>query len=266
MPYTRAWTNAVLGSNPANTIDTLLANIREDINERLTDLLTITSFTADPLVANGLKLNRAAATKILGGTTNLSIRNAADSADNILIDNATGNTVVRGTLAATGGLTGSGAGLTALNATNITSGTLSDVRIQTNPTFRGGVSFTNAAQINTTFLVRDNGIISTYDVASVVGAVAGDIVLPVAGAIMAAQTVGNPIVIFGHNVTNKRIFIGGGAVDVFPVIAYTTPGNPPPASSENGTILVQFDGVNDRLVYYGGAAGGPRYYLQGVAF
>src|SRR5687767_4220850 len=101
MPYTRAWSDAVLGTNPANTIDTLLANIRQDVNERITDLLTITSFTADPLVANALKLNRAANTKILGGTTNLSIRNAIDTLDNLLIDNATGNLTVRGSITGT---------------------------------------------------------------------------------------------------------------------------------------------------------------------
>jgi hypothetical protein len=105
--YTRAWTNAVLGTNPANTIDTLLANIREDVNERLTDLLSIASFTADPLVATALKLNRTANAKILGGTANTSIRNAADTQDNVLIDNA-GNMTVKGsiTLGATSALTG----------------------------------------------------------------------------------------------------------------------------------------------------------------
>lgn len=96
--YTRAWTNAVLGSNPANTIDTLLADIREDINERLTDILGIASFTADPLVLTTLRLNRTANPKILGGTASLAIRNAADTLNNVLIDDTFGNVTIRGAL------------------------------------------------------------------------------------------------------------------------------------------------------------------------
>lgn len=98
--YTRAWTDVVLGSNPAKNIDDLMGNLRQDVNERLTDILGITSFTADPLVLTSLKLNRTANAKILGGTTNFSIRNSADTQDNMLINDATGNVTFRSTVTA----------------------------------------------------------------------------------------------------------------------------------------------------------------------
>jgi hypothetical protein len=153
--YTRAWTDTVLGTNPANTIDTLLANIRQDVNERLTDLFGISSFTADPLVATSIKLNRTANAKILGGTTNFSIRNSADTLDNLLIDDATGNLTIRGSISgalnASSLTTGtvpnsvfpatlpaiSGANLTNLNASNLSSGTIPNTRLPLDVSFRG---------------------------------------------------------------------------------------------------------------------------------
>jgi hypothetical protein len=102
--YTRVWTDAVLGSNPANTIDTLLANIRGDLNERLTDLFTISSFTADPLVATAIKLNRTVDSKILGGTTSFAIRDAADTFNCLYVDTVGGNVSVRAGLSVGNGL------------------------------------------------------------------------------------------------------------------------------------------------------------------
>jgi hypothetical protein len=136
MAYTRAWTDAVLGTNPANTIDTLLANIRQDVNERLTDLFGIVSFTADPLVAASLKLNRVANSKILGGTINTVFRDSADTVNNFSVDND-------GNISARGVISGVGSGLTSLNASNISSGTLPDARFPATLPALSGLNLTS---------------------------------------------------------------------------------------------------------------------------
>src|SRR5689334_13899876 len=66
---------------------------------------------------------QTAVSKIVAGATSLSLRNNADSSDNVIVlDN--GNTTVRGTLTATGGLT-STAALTPTGGINAQAGTLS---------------------------------------------------------------------------------------------------------------------------------------------
>lgn len=82
MAYTHTWNSTTpLGSAAAADLDANIRDLKLDIEERLDDLLGIASFTADPLVATLLRLNRQALTKILIGSTSTTVRDSADSID-----------------------------------------------------------------------------------------------------------------------------------------------------------------------------------------
>jgi hypothetical protein len=95
MAYLRPW-NASLpsGTEQSNTLATLIRYKCFDIEERLKTLFGITDFTADPLQGLTLNLKGAAACKLLPGATSFSVRNNADSADNLLVEDA-GDVTIR---------------------------------------------------------------------------------------------------------------------------------------------------------------------------
>lgn len=97
MAYTNVWDNtAPLGSQAANLIDDDFRAFKLDIGERLTSIFGIGTLNAlDPVAPLLLRLTGAVASRIIPGATSLSLRNNADSADNLLIvDN--GNITTRG--------------------------------------------------------------------------------------------------------------------------------------------------------------------------
>lgn len=98
MAYTRTWNEATPPDTAAaNTIAQLIRNKSIDMRERLNSVLGITDFTIDPLKGQRLDLGGVATSKIVPGATSLSLRNAADNADNLLIADA-GDVTVRGKL------------------------------------------------------------------------------------------------------------------------------------------------------------------------
>jgi hypothetical protein len=118
-------------------MDDSIRELKGDIEDRLKDIFGIADFTLDPIVPTQVALNRTGTAKILGGTAALSLRNAADSADNILITDA-GVVTLRNTLNGVGAafsgavsaasVSGDGAGLTNLDASKLT-GTVAAARI-----------------------------------------------------------------------------------------------------------------------------------------
>jgi hypothetical protein len=89
MAYSNAWDpTRPSGAVAANQIDTEIQAVRLDLQERLKTLFGITTFTADPLQGVALNMKGASASKIIAGSTSLSLRNNADSADNLLISDA----------------------------------------------------------------------------------------------------------------------------------------------------------------------------------
>lgn len=146
MSYSRAWDETRPAGNivAANTLDTEIQYVRTDVSERMVDLFTMANFTADPIVAVALKLNRTTVSKILGGTTSLSWRNAADNADNLIITDA-GAATFRNTVNATtfvGALTGNASGSSGSTTGNAATATA----LQTARTI-GGTSFDGTANI-----------------------------------------------------------------------------------------------------------------------
>lgn len=106
MPYAAVWDEAApVGTAAASDIDLFIRNAKRDVRERIVDVLDVVDFTVDPIVPRALKLNRTANAKILGGTVSLSLRNAADTFDNILITDA-GAVTLRSSLALSGAITG----------------------------------------------------------------------------------------------------------------------------------------------------------------
>lgn len=103
MAYTNVWDNsAPLGSQAANLIDDDFRALKVDIGERLTSIFGIGTLNAlDPVAPLFLKLTGAAASKIIPGATSLSLRNNADSADNLIITDA-GVVTLRNLLTLTG--------------------------------------------------------------------------------------------------------------------------------------------------------------------
>lgn len=162
MAYTRAWDEARPQGNviQANTLDSEIQYIRQDIRERLSDIfgLTALEFAADPFLAKSVVLKGSATSKIIPGATSLSLRNNADSADNLIIIDA-GVATFRNTVNAptfVGNLTGnaSTASNVAANAltgntlaAGVTASSLTSVGVLTSLAVTGGItgaSFTGA--------------------------------------------------------------------------------------------------------------------------
>lgn len=100
MSYSIAWNEAFpAGSNAANQLALFIQQKQVAVRERLDDIFGTTSaplsiVNADPYLPALLKLGGAANSKIIPGATSLSLRNAADTEDNLYVDND-GNVKVR---------------------------------------------------------------------------------------------------------------------------------------------------------------------------
>lgn len=106
MPYTRVWDNSAPNGAvvDAADIDTVFQQLRVDIVERMNDLIGDVTFgTADPVRFTKIRFSSAVST-LVPGATSFSLRNNADSADNVLITDA-GIVTLRNTLAVTTGQT-----------------------------------------------------------------------------------------------------------------------------------------------------------------
>lgn len=102
MSYTRVWDSATpAGTARANTVATQLRNIRVDLEERLISVFGLSNFTDDPIRVTTLNMGITGTAKILGGTTGWSVRNNANTADNLKTDDS-GNVTVRGNLTISG--------------------------------------------------------------------------------------------------------------------------------------------------------------------
>lgn len=104
MPFEIPWDEATPpGNAPANTAATELRNLEKAVSERMVALgVTNWDTATDTDIAFAfIKLLRIAATKIVGGSTSLALRNNADSADNVLVEDD-GDVTVRKDLAVLG--------------------------------------------------------------------------------------------------------------------------------------------------------------------
>lgn len=107
MPYI-AWNESQpVGSvTAANTLDTIVQDLKISVRERMQGLGATNWATDDPLKFSNLILG-GSTPKIYGGATSILFRDAADANTNVTITNA-GNVTVRGLLTASGGLSVAG--------------------------------------------------------------------------------------------------------------------------------------------------------------
>lgn len=151
MPYSVAWNeSSPLGSDPASSIDTYIQQDKIAVRERIDDIFGTSGATglatADPYRPITFKLSGAADTFIIPGSASISIRNNADSADNLKVFN-NGTITLRNTLTiSSGGIT-----LTAGNATL----TLGDLNITD-----GNIRLTSGQGSSDRFQVTGNGATS----------------------------------------------------------------------------------------------------------
>ena len=91
------------GSAQASTVATELRNLEKAFSERLANVLGVNEadLNTDPIVGALLRLAAAGTTKIIGGTVGLALRNNADSANNILVEDD-GDVTIRKDLSLTG--------------------------------------------------------------------------------------------------------------------------------------------------------------------
>lgn len=105
MAYTVAWNEAIpAGTSAAALIWQFIQNDKIAVRERIDSIFGTSGATsldtADPYLPLLIKLSGSATSKIIPGATSLSLRNAADSADNLLIADA-GTATIRGRASST---------------------------------------------------------------------------------------------------------------------------------------------------------------------
>lgn len=106
MAYTRTWDETTpAGSSDADLLDDFMRNYKTDIRERVAALfgMNLTQFSADPIQPQGLNWSLVSALKVIGPSTSSTWRNNANSADNMVLDDA-GNLTLRADISVVGGM------------------------------------------------------------------------------------------------------------------------------------------------------------------
>ena len=90
MAYTINWNEAFpAGTNAANQLHLYIQQVKTMVRERVDDVFGTSGVTsiqnADPYLPLLIKLSGSPTSKIIPGTTSLSVRNAADTEDNLLV-------------------------------------------------------------------------------------------------------------------------------------------------------------------------------------
>lgn len=96
MGFTITWNESYpSGSDLLSGVDTYIQQDKIAVRERLESLLGISDFaTRYPMTADSLKMNGTADSKVIGGTASWSVRDSADSANNLKVTDV-GGVIVR---------------------------------------------------------------------------------------------------------------------------------------------------------------------------